>query len=231
MTREAYGIIHSIDSNAVVMPPAATWTSTTPWAWIDGFLTAGGGPYIDVMGVHGYTGTTDAATIYTIIDNVQSTQVAHGYNLPIYITEGGWGLNTVIPDSTNQADFLAARYFLITGRTNVKLYAWYQWDNASWGTLWTSGGGINQAGTAYGLLSGWLANAQAKGCSQAGNSTWTCAFSLPGNNAALAAWNPSTTVTFTPGGTYTHYYDLTGTNHTFTGSVSLGASPLFFEVK
>src|SRR5471030_2964018 len=43
MTRRGANIIHSIDPNAEVLSPGATWSATTAWAWLDDFLTQGGG--------------------------------------------------------------------------------------------------------------------------------------------------------------------------------------------
>src|SRR6266542_3666529 len=230
MTRRAANIIHSIDPNAEIVSPGATWTSTTAWAWLDGFLAAGGGPYIDQVGVHGYTGNNKADGIFSIIDNMQSTQNKYGLSLPIHITEGGWGLNTVIPDQSAQAAFLAQRYLLITSRPQVASFYWYQWDNADWGTLWDSTNGIHKAGVAYGQISNWLTGATNNGCTKNASYTWTCAFTLAQGNSALAVWNASASAAYTPGSQYNQVLRIDGSSSSINGSSSytIGNAPVLF---
>jgi|GEM_PF-1610112 PKD repeat protein len=230
MTRRASGIIHSVDPNALVVSPGATWTSTTAWAWLDGYLTAGAGPYLDEIGFHGYTGNNNAETILTIIDNIQKTETAHGLSLPLDITEGGWGLNTVITNQDTQAAFLVQRYLLITSRPAVKSFFWYQWDNSTWGTLWDTANGIHTPGIAYGQLTSWLIGATANGCTKASNSTWTCSYTLANGNTGLAVWNATASVGYTPGSQYTQVSSLDGTSNAVNGnsSYTVGNKPVLF---
>jgi polysaccharide biosynthesis protein PslG len=230
LTSRAANIIHSIDPSAEVVSPGATWTSTTAWAWLDGFLSAGGGPYLDDIGFHGYSGNNNAETILTIIDNIQKTETAHGLALPLIITEGGWGLNTVITDQNAQAAFLVQRYLLITSRPAVQSFFWYQWDNVSWGTLWDSTGGIHQAGVAYGQVTAWLIGATANGCIKDANSTWTCSFTQANGNSALAVWNATASVAYTPGSQYTESLAIDGSSSSINGSNSytIGNKPVLF---
>jgi hypothetical protein len=230
MTRRAANIIHSIDPNAEVVSPSATWSSTTAWAWLDGFLTAGGGSYLDDIGVHGYTGNNKAESIFTIIDNMQDVQAAHGYSLPLMITEGGWGENTVITDQDAQAAFLVQRYLLITARPAVASLFWYAWDSPTWGTLWDSTNGIHKDGVAYGQLTSWLIGATANGCGKDANSTWTCSYTLAKGNTALAVFNATTSVSYTPGSQYTQVLGIYGSLSSINGSspYSVGNAPVLF---
>jgi PKD repeat protein len=230
MTSRAANIIHSIDPNAEVESPGATWTSTTAWAWLDGYLTAGAGPYLDDIGFHGYTGNNNAEGILSIIDNIEKTQNAHGLSLPLMITEGGWGLNSVITNQDAQAAFLVQRYLLITSRPAVKSFFWYQWDNTSWGTLWDSTSGIHTPGVAYGQLASWLIGASANGCSKNASSTWTCSYTLANGSAALAVWNATASGTYTPGSQYTQVRAIDGSSSSITGSnpYTIGSKPVLF---
>jgi PKD repeat protein len=231
MTRRAANIIHSIDPNAIVVSPGATWTATTAWAWLDGYLAAGAGPYLDEIGVHGYTGNNKADGIFSIIDNTQNTQAKYGLNLPINITEGGWGRNSVITDATAQAAFLVQRYLLITSRPKVATFFWYEWDNADWGTLWDSTNGVHKAGVAYGQVSNWLTGATNNGCSKNTTTlTWTCSFTLAQGNSALAVWNPSASVAYIPGSQFNQVLRIDGSSSSINGSSSytVGNSPVLF---
>src|ERR1700681_2764380 len=220
MTRRAANIIHSIDPAAEVVSPGATWSSTTAWVWLDGFLGSGGGPYLDDIGFHGYTGDNKAEGIFTIIDNIQQVETAHGLSLPLIITEGGWGLNSVITNQDAQAAFLVQRYMLITSRPAVQSFFWYQWDNPTWGSLWDSTNGIHKAGVAYGQLTAWLTGATANGCSKSANSTWTCSFTQANGNSAVAVWNATASLAYTPGSQYSQSFAIDGSSTSINGSNS-----------
>ena len=230
MTNRGAKIIHSIDPNAEVLSPAATWTSTTAWGWLDGFLSAGGGPNLDGISFHGYTGNKNAEGIVSIIDNIQKTQTAHGLALPLTISEGGWGLNSVITSEDAQAAFLVQRYMLITSRPAVKSFYWYMWENTSWGTLWDKTRGLHKAGVAYGQLTAWLTGATANGCSKAANSTWTCSFTLAKGNSAIAVWNSATSATYTPGSEYNQSFAIDGSSSSVNGNDSymIANNPVLF---
>lgn len=232
MTNRAAAIIHSIDPNAKVGTPAATWTSTTAWAWLDGFLAAGGGSNIDVIDFHGYTGNNNAATILTIIDNIQKVRDAHGLSaLPLLISEGSWGVNGVIPNEQNQAAFLVQRYLLIMSRPEVKAFFWYEWDSsAGWGTLWDSTSGVHPAGVAYGQMTKLLIGATPNGCSEDSTSTWVCSFTLANGSAALGVWNATTSASYTPGSEYAAVLGISGASSAINGSdpYVIGNAPIFF---
>jgi hypothetical protein len=229
MTNRAAKIIHSIDPDAEVLSPAATWASTPPWVWLDGFLAAGGGPNLDGISFHGYTGNKKAEGILSIIDNMQKTQSAHGLALPLTISEGGWGKNGVITNEDAQAAFLVQRYMLITSRPEVKSFYWYMWDNPIWGTLW-DGNGLHKAGMAYSQLTAWLTGATANGCSKDSNSIWTCSYTLAKGNAAVAVWNAAKSGSYTPGSEYTQALAIDGTSKSINGSNSyaIGNKPVLF---
>jgi PKD repeat protein len=230
MTSRAAGIIHTIDPEAQVGSPAATWTNTTAWSWLDGFLTAGGGTYLDVIDFHGYTGNNNAESIFTIIDNVQKVRDAHGLSLPMLITEGAWGVNSTIPNEDAQAAFLVQRYLLITSRPAIKAYYWYQWDNTVWGTLWDSTNGIHPAGVAYGTMTKLLIGATANGCNKDSSATWNCSFTLANGNAAVAVWNATNSGSYTPGSEYAVELGIDGSSQSVNGSDSfvIGNAPVFF---
>jgi PKD repeat protein len=230
MTRRAANIIHSIDPNAEVVSPGATWSSTTAWAWLDGFLSAGGGTYLDDIGFHGYSGNKRAETIFTIVDNIQKVQAAHGYSLPLMITEGGWGTNSIIPDEAAQAAFLVQRYMLVLAGPAVKSFFWYQWDSPTWGTLWDSTNGTHPAGVAYSQLTGWLTGATANGCTEDASLTWTCAFTLAKGNPALAVWNAAASAAYTPGAQYDQVLAIDGSSRSINGSsaYTIGNAPVLF---
>jgi PKD repeat protein len=230
LTSIAANIIHSIDPNAKVVSPGSAWVTTTTWEFLDTYLSAGAGPYLDDIALHIYTNNNNAESALSIIDNNQSTENSHGLSLPLIITEGGWGYNTAIPDSDAQAAFLVQRYLLITSRPEVESFFWYQWDNPTWGTLWDSTNGIHKAGVAYGQLTSWLIGSSAEGCSKNASSTWTCSYILANGNAALAVWNATASVSYTPGSQYTQVRAIDGSSASINGDnpYTIGSKPVLF---
>ena len=231
LSRRASGIIRSIDPNAQILSPAATWKSVTAWQWLDSYFTAGGAAYIDVVSFHGYTGNGKAESVFSIIDNIQKTLNLHGVSMPMVISEGGWGLNTVVSNPDAQAAFLAQRYLLIQTRPAVQSFFWYMWDDSSWGTLWDSSKGVHKAGIAYQEVSKWLTGANRNGCTQASDSTWTCSFTRANGYQSLAVWNAVATKSYTPAAQYVTYRAIDGAVSQIAGgsSVTISNKPILFE--
>lgn len=227
----ASGIIRSIDPNAQILSPAATWKKVTAWQWLDGYFTAGGAACIDVVSFHGYTGSNRAESIFSIIDNVQQTMNLHGVNMPMVISEGGWGLNTVISDPDAQAAFLVQRYLLIQARPAVQSFFWYMWDDINWGTLWDARAGMHKAGVAYREVSKWLTGADRNGCTQAADSTWSCSFTRANGYQALAVWNAVAPKSYTPAAQYVTYRAIDGSVSQIAGgsAITVSNKPILLE--
>ncbi len=183
LAAHAYGIIKAVDPAALVTTPAA---SSTGWplahdAWMERYLTAGGGKYADVVAWHGYSGRNDRPALAPeqLLDQISQLRAVLARHdlarLPIWNTEGGWGRNEQLPDEKAQASFLM-RWYLLQVTSGVARAYWYQWDNPSWGTLWRDPGGIAPAGHAYDEMRDWLAGTLAASpCRQRGaTSLWTC---------------------------------------------------------
>jgi hypothetical protein len=90
----------------------------------------------------------------------------------------------------------------------IDRFYWYAWDNPNWGTLYA--GSIDPAGTAYGLLEGWLVGSShgSDPCSEDKASTWTCSLVLAGGAQALIVWNPSAPESVSIAAPYAHYRTL-----------------------
>jgi polysaccharide biosynthesis protein PslG len=235
MAKDASAILKSVD-------PQAKLTTGTPVAnryftldgWMDQFLAAGTASVVDIITFHGYVGENPPENLVDMILNLRATAAAHGVsNLPLWDTEGSWGLNTDLPDIDVQAAYLARLYLLQTGEGVARFY-WYRWDSAARGTLWTPAGGILKPGIAYRQVESWIAAAKPNGsCTQTG-SVWTCGFTN-----GLAVWNTSMscangacqTVNYTPPATYTHYLTLDGMSVPINpgAPVPIGAKPIFLQ--
>ena len=228
LSRRAANLIRGIDSNARILSPSPTWASTTAWDWMNAYLNAGGGSYFDIVAFHAYTGNQKAETTFYIIDGIKKVLASHSISRPLWITEAGWGRNSVISDASTQTGFLAQR-LLLTWSRGVSRYYWYQWDNLSWGTLWTSSGGTTQAGIAYGQVYRWLVgNKLSSLCSQNSTTyTWQCPITRADGVKTIAVWNATGSKSFPVPSGFTKYQDLAGVTRSISGSyVTVGWKPI-----
>jgi len=183
MAAHAYSIIKAADPEAIVTTPAA---SSTGWplshdAWLEQYLSAGGGAYADVIAWHGYAGRNDRPALPPegLAEQIQALRVVlarhHLSQMPVWNTEGGWGKDAQLPDEQEQAAFLV-KWYLINFTNGIARAYWYQWDNPDWGTLWRESSGITPAGRALQQVDGWLDGTTATApCRSKGSSKlWTC---------------------------------------------------------
>lgn len=237
MVSIAYPIIKSIDPQAIVLSPAASSTGwPTPYdTWLDQFLSAGGGKYVDAIAWHAYAGRANQPAIppedlVNQIRKVRGVLAKHGLsNLPVWDTEGGWGNDSQLPDEQAQASFLV-RWYLIQFTYGISRAFWYQWDNPTWGTLWREGTGETPAAKAYAQMFAWLNGATGSTpCKASAGSVWTCGL-YKGDAKYLIAWSTSGPTAFSDYAGFSSYSDVTGEKHTSTGQpVTVDSSPILFQ--
>lgn len=233
----AYPIIKSIDPQAIVISPSP---STTGWPiqfgpWMDKFLKAGGGKYVDVIAWHSYASYTNKPAapperVASEIETLRALMAKYGVSdLPLWDTEGSWGTNTSLPDPQQQADWLV-RWYLIQFSYGVARVYWYQWDNPKVGTLWTATNGLTPAGHAFVELHHLLDGATGSTpCVPASGSIWTCDL-FKGSTKIRAVWSTSGPASFSNYAGFSEYTDLAGTAHQVHGQpVTVDSTPLFFQ--
>jgi hypothetical protein len=240
LAAHAYPLVKSIDPAAVVTTPSA---SSTGWplahdAWLDRYLSAGGGRYADVVAWHGYAGRNDRPALppedlARQIQALRSTLERHHLSqLPIWDTEGGWGKDAQLPDEDEQASFLI-KWYAIQFTSGIERAYWYQWDNPEWGTLWREGTGLTPAGAAYLQVAGWLEDATpASPCRPVRASTlWTCDLRKKGALYRIA-WSTSGK---TPFATMDRVVGFTEAGHAQQASdgqpVMVGSRPVLFQMR
>jgi hypothetical protein len=243
MAQDMRQIILSINPNAVIVSPG-----TIPGvSWLTSFLAAGGGQYVNVIAFHGYANPPES--VVSLITPVQAAMQAGGAgSLPLWNTEGGWGLNTALSDPNMQAGSVA-RLYLLNAANGVARFYWYGWDFSNRGTMWqttsstgcmtpNNGGYICLSGIAYAKVYNWMDGAVLSGCSSAGT-IWTCTLARPGGYFAQVMWDSSQscssgvcqTTSYTPSAQFIQYRDLNGNTYPLNGSttVPLGAEPIILE--
>jgi hypothetical protein len=232
MASQAYAIIKSIDPSAVVLSPAAT--DDRGVLWMSDYLTAGGGAYMNVLAFHGYYLPTDTPEhITTRAAAYQNLLAAHSLSISMWDTEWSWGTSTNMSSTSDQANFLA-RTYLLQWPSGVQRAYWYGYDAGScsgcWGDLWTTSGGLNDAGIAYQQVYNWMVGAtMALGACTNSGTVYQCVLMRSGGYQGLAVWNTSGTSTFTVPTQYKQYRDLTGATTSVGGTVSIGKAPILLE--
>jgi hypothetical protein len=168
-----------------------------------------GGPGMDEVSWHEYLrdGTGQGEQFVNKIAAVQAALEGPDQSLPLWMTEGGWGQLTDLPDFEMEAGF-AARYMIscLSGATNPnnRCY-WYRYDGGcgkanenNYGTLFgpvdadcTGQNGLWWSGAALNQMSTWLAGAALTSPCSANNNIWTC--NLTTSNAVpeqIVWWSP-----------------------------------------
>jgi PKD repeat protein len=233
MAQHAYQIIKSVDPNAVVLSPSPTWTSTSPNQWMNSWLQAGGGQYADIITFHGYVNSSPES-IDSLSANMRSVMNSNGQSgQQLWDTEASWSLadscSASICDQDQQAAFLVRHYLLHLSR-GVDRYIWYAWED-SWGTLWSSSGGVLKPGIAYKNVYDWLVGATlSQACSSSGG-TWTCSITRPNGYQGLVIWNPSSSVSYTAASQYKQYRDIYGNTMSMpsNGVITVNYKPILLE--
>jgi hypothetical protein len=227
MARDAYNIIHKLDPNALVLGPSPHGGNIV--TWLQGYYAAGGAAYQDIVAFHPYVKSLDQ--LPTIVDDTRALMARYGIaNQPLWSTEANWGVLGLTP--AQQASFLAQLYIILWSKNIARCY-WYSWDDGpQWGGLWTASGGINAAGTAYGLLETWLMGSASPSspCHQTADATWYCTLTLSNGDPAEIVWNPNTTssisIAVSPAFTAYRTLDSGTVNPIVANTVSIGSEPV-----
>lgn len=190
LTKEASQIIHSVDSNAIVVSPAATADYGIPW--VVEFVKKGGGQYVDVIGFHFYVNphTLLPEDMVPMIQRVRRVMADNGLaNKPLWNTETGW-LEPARFDSDELAAGFLARAYILCWAAGVQRFYWYAWDNRSLAivTYKEDAHAVTPAGDAYKVMEQWLVGARIDGCTESADHSWTCQLNRSGKKEWIV-WN------------------------------------------
>jgi hypothetical protein len=234
MTQDTRTVAKSFDPNVMITSPPETGDgkNSLQMIWLPAYFAAGGGQYVDVIGLHGYV--NEPEQVITRVNNTTAAMAQYGQTgKPIFITEGSWCCeHTPIPAS-QQPGFSFRQYLSILS-TPVSQYYLFAFDSPNEGNLWDSGqSDITANGTAYQLYYSWLTGAtMTQPCQplSATSSIWTCTFSRSSGYKAAAVWDTSATVNVTVPSQYVQYRDLYGHLYTIKNhQVPIGYTPIWLE--
>jgi hypothetical protein len=187
LTREAYTILHAIDSRVIVISPS--YPGFDGLTGLNSFLSQGGGNFVDVIGFHLYVKDQPPEKMVDLVAELKIILNRNGVSKPIWDTEAGWSHPK--PFAEELAPGWVSRSFILNWAAGVSRFYWYAWDNHEWVTLEM----VNKdnrpkpAATAYGTTEKWLVGATMKACSSA-DDVWTCSLSREGTRSWIV-WRKS----------------------------------------
>jgi len=226
--------------------------------WMTSYLQAGGSRYADGGSFHGYVARSNGreVTLFPFPSQDSTAGCAAGAGCfgsivtkmvgfrrvfdqnglsgkPMLDTEGSWGKDNNLPDSDQEAAWVAQWYILQAAYyPKITQATWYLWGYpARSGELESAAGTPNQAGVAYGQVYGWLVGASfSSPCRSDSNSTWTCLLARPGSYQGLIVWNEKGSFSYSPARTYTQFRDLAGQIRRLSGgAITISAEPVLCE--
>jgi hypothetical protein len=228
-----------VNPNKVLFPSISSPNSQQ---WLQGWLSYVGNPYpyADIVAFHGYGYATNPENIYTGTQNMRRILAKYGLgSAEIWNTEASWG--DAPPSTLEQVSWLI-RYQVVQSLSGVSRFAWYAYDNCTWGTLYGASGcaqtsdapGPHGAATAYSTVEQWLTGATPQSCESHKDGTWLCVFTRSGGYVGWIVWNNSgsqVTLSTVSAPELVQYRDWENEVHSFTSSVTIDSVPILLENK
>jgi len=238
MTQDVRTVAKSLDPNVQIVSPAETGDGqlALKMTWLLGFLNAGGGQYVDIIGLHGYVYSPE--DIITRLNATTAAMARFGQsNKPIFVTEGSWCCEHAPIATPEQPGFTFRQYLSLLSTPAQRFYL-FNFSSFNEGNLWdTSAASMTSNGFAYKLFYNWFVGATMTAPCQAqagNNSVWSCTFTKSQGYQAEAIWSTTTplgsfiTVSVPP--QYVQYRDLYGHVYPIENrQVQVGYEPIWLE--
>ena len=235
MAKDANSIIKSIDSDALVLSP-----SGSP-KFLEGFLAAGGGQYVDVIADHGYIHSGRPGDFpyppkfISVVKQKREIMARYGAdNKPLWDTEGSWGNAQRMGFDEDYQEAFLAQYYILHWSLNVPRFYWFAWNDGAVGTLWIQQPGNPEAGTvakaasAYNEIYRWLVGAtMTRACSLDGG-VWSCGLTRDGREQ-IVAWADHDPRNYTPKSPLKRMRDIDGNESAVSGPIKVGAKPVLLS--
>jgi len=238
MAQDVRSVAKSFDSKVLITSPPETGDGKggLKMTWLGGYLQAGGGQYVDIIGLHGYTLTPE--DIITRVNATTAVMAQYGQiGKPIFVTEGSWCCeHTPIPEA--QQPGFSFRQYLSMLSTPMQRFYLFDFDNVNEGNLFNmTSRNMTANGAAYNLFYNWLVGAtMTEPCQMeaSDNAVWSCTFTKPKGYQAQAIWStttpPSSSVTVSVPPQFVQYRDLYGHVYPIQNrQVQVGFTPIWLE--
>jgi hypothetical protein len=225
LTRIAAEEIKSVDPAATLVSPAVSGPDGL--RWLERFLQAGGGRYVDVVGYHFYVFPKPPEQMLPLILQVRKLIDRYAPGKPLWNTESGWGRGRgeVPKQITDVAPAYVARAYILNWLGGAQRFYWYAWDNQNWVTLRMTDDQSRPepAAKAFDQVRMWLTGKHLGWCSVDATGMWRCGLRMDSRSGWLA-WHPlgSAMLRLRPD---TVVHSLDGTVERSISSVSIGPEP------
>jgi hypothetical protein len=186
--------------------------------------------HVDLLGWHEYLQNAggQGEQIVEDVTNLHGELDGKDKTLPLWMTEGGWGDNKVLPDWDMQAGFIA-RYMIGCAASGVARCYWYRYDggcgttNPHYGTLYgptnadcTGSSDLWWGGKAMQQVQTWLVGNTLEGCTNASLGVHTCEVrTADGHPTQIVWWAEPNSSTWCQGSTPTTHGTCDTTTYTF----------------
>ncbi len=225
MSKDAAGIIRSIDPNAKILSPSAH--GGTMKTWFAGYIDAGGLPYFDYVNFHGRgegNSNENPEEFLTVYGDVTSELSKLKITKAVFDDE--WGPKKGQVSSDMVPSFVARGLVLRAGVGIMRQY-FYQWDAPS--PLGLQG---VSAGTAYDQVNDWVVGYTISPCTTSGT-IYTCKLSkgqIVWDSSQTCDSNGCSTKPYTYPTDVTKSHDISGNTKTLSGkTLPLGVEPLLLN--
>jgi len=246
----ADSILKEVDvANILVSPAPTTYDGLR---WLDAFLEAGGGRYVDVIGYHFYVSPRPPEAMGPLIDSVHALLERHDLNdHPLWNTETGWFIanheSQVGPVGTgsafrakiltdNEASAYVARAFVVGRAHELARFYWYAWDDQVMGLTEADGQTEKAPAKAFGTIQEWLVGFQILSCRPDSAGVWVAKLLSAGARKAWLVWRSQGSTTFRIPANWgvNRVRDLQGGSRFVSGptrhdSISVGEAPVLLD--
>lgn len=238
MTRDIRATAKAFDPSILITSPAETGDGKdgVKMLWLSDFLAAGGGSYVDVIGLHGYVTVPEDVLTRVIAARADMHQYGQS-SKPVWVTEGSWCCeHTPIPPA--QQPGFGTRLTLLLLSAPVSRYYLYAFESYEEGNLWDQQTmKLTPNATTYQIYYSLLVGSTVtKPCApqSSGSTIWACSFSRSGGYAAQALWSSSLplgkTTPVTVAANFIQYRDVYGKVFQIkNNSVPVGFNPIWLE--
>ncbi len=235
LAREASRILRDIDPKVTIVGPSASDGETGP-TWLDAYLSAGGGIYLDAIAHHLYVFPSPPEALLPFVGRMRQVMAKHGMSdKPLWNSELGWALPKVFASDMEAAGYLA-RAYLLNWVGGVQRCYWYAWDNQGWATLWLTeqdSTTLKPAAVAYREIENWLTGARIVSFLIDSANTYICRLTRGDTSTARVVWNPDGERAYMVSQEWrvTSLRDLTGARRDLPGGtpVQIGPVPILLE--
>jgi hypothetical protein len=228
MAQDVRTIAKAHDPNIQIVSPAETGDgmNSLQMGYLDKFLAAGGGQFVDIIALHGYVGP-HAEDVGTRIANTQAVMARFSQSgKPVFVTEGGYGPASDGSDGPGWT----VRHLLTQLGNGAERFFLFDFDATNLGILYdTTTGSLTANGIAYQQVYDWLVGRSVSALTLDNAGTYRLSVTGVNGFVAQVIWNPSTSVKVTPSATFRQYRDLSGVVHAFSGSIVVSSDPILLQ--